>query len=84
MGVWPKYEEKALRQATQRLEGISGLSADNNNSTTAQGEPKVKKTPARRKGAGPDEVGKALRSAYDEALRENVPDDFLDLLGKLS
>jgi hypothetical protein len=84
VGFWPEYEEKALRQATQRLEGVSGLSADNSNSTTAQGEPKVKKAPGRRKGAGPDEVGKALRSAYDETLRENVPDDFLDLLGKLS
>jgi hypothetical protein len=44
----------------------------------------VKKALPRRKGAGPDEVGKALRSAYDETLREDVPDDFLDLLGKLS
>lgn len=30
------------------------------------------------------EVGRALRSVYDDTLRENVPDDFLDLLGKLS
>lgn len=30
------------------------------------------------------DVGRALRSAYDETLREDVPDDFLDLLGKLS
>lgn len=29
-------------------------------------------------------VGQALRSAYDQALSEDVPDDFLDLLGKLS
>lgn len=84
MGFWPKTRKKALRQATQRLEGVSGLSADNSNSTSAGGEPKVKKAPPRRKGAGPDEVGKALRSAYDETLREDVPDDFLDLLGKLS
>lgn len=43
--------------------------------------------------AGPDaappkkrargDVGRALRSVYDETLREEVPDDFLDLLGKL-
>ncbi|WP_300975437.1 NepR family anti-sigma factor [Sphingomonas sp. LHG3406-1] len=44
----------------------------------------MKKTSAKRRGAGSDDVGKALRSAYDEALREEVPDDFLDLLGKLS
>jgi len=30
------------------------------------------------------DVGRALRSVYDETLREDVPDDFSDLLGKLS
>jgi hypothetical protein len=30
------------------------------------------------------ELGRALRSIYDDTLRETVPDDFLDLLGKLS
>lgn len=30
------------------------------------------------------DVGKALRSVYDTTLGERVPDDFLDLLGKLS
>ena len=29
------------------------------------------------------DVGRALRSVYDSTLREEVPDDFLDLLGKL-
>lgn len=28
-------------------------------------------------------VGRALRTVYDEMLREEVPKDFLDLLGKL-
>lgn len=28
-------------------------------------------------------VGRALRTVYDETLREKVPDEFLDLLGKL-
>lgn len=32
----------------------------------------------------PSDVGRALRSVYDDTLRESVPDDFLDLLGKLS
>ena len=30
------------------------------------------------------DIGRALRSVYDETLREEVPDDFTDLLGKLS
>ncbi len=29
------------------------------------------------------ELGRALRSIYDDTLRESVPDDFTDLLGKL-
>ena len=32
----------------------------------------------------PSDVGRALRSVYDTTLGERVPDDFLDLLGKLS
>ncbi|HEX6660547.1 MAG TPA: NepR family anti-sigma factor [Sphingomicrobium sp.] len=30
------------------------------------------------------DLGRALRSVYDDTLRENVPDEFLDLLGRLS
>jgi len=30
------------------------------------------------------DLGRALRSVYDDTLRESVPDDFLNLLGKLS
>ena len=30
------------------------------------------------------DLGRALRSVYDDTLRETVPDDFLDLLGKLT
>lgn len=33
---------------------------------------------------GKGNIGRALRSVYDETLRENVPDEFKDLLGKLS
>jgi len=29
------------------------------------------------------DLGRALRSAYDDTLREPVPDEFLDILGKL-
>ncbi|MDL2341373.1 MAG: NepR family anti-sigma factor [Pseudomonadota bacterium] len=30
------------------------------------------------------DLGRALRTVYDDTLRESVPDDFMDLLGKLS
>ncbi|HVF83588.1 MAG TPA: NepR family anti-sigma factor [Sphingomicrobium sp.] len=43
------------------------------------------KAPRRKRSAdAPDDVSRALRTAYDDTLREDVPDDFLDLLGKLS
>jgi hypothetical protein len=29
------------------------------------------------------DLGRALRSIYDDTLRESVPDDFLNLIGKL-
>jgi hypothetical protein len=31
-----------------------------------------------------NDLGRALRSVYDDTLRESVPDDFLNLIGKLS
>jgi hypothetical protein len=37
----------------------------------------------RRKPRG-SEIGRALRSIYDDTLRESVPDDFKDLLRKLN
>ena len=30
------------------------------------------------------DLGRALRSVYDDTLRESVPDEFANLLGKLS
>ena len=41
--------------------------------------PRKSDGPARKTG----DVGRALRSVYDKTLREDVPQDFLDLLGKL-
>ena len=31
----------------------------------------------------PSDLGRALRSIYDDTLREPIPDDFIDLIGKL-
>lgn len=31
----------------------------------------------------PTDLGRALRSVYDDTLRESVPDEFLNLIGKL-
>ena len=32
----------------------------------------------------PSDLGRALRSVYDDTLRETIPEDFLSLIGKLS
>ncbi len=54
------------------------------------GGPKVKtkssgaNTSAKPRGKRGADIGRALRSVYDETLREDVPDDFRDLLGRLS
>lgn len=47
------------------------------------------RAPVQRKPATPDEiaggnVGTALRSVYDQTVGEAVPDEMLDLLGKLA
>ena len=46
-------------------------------------EPGGPHNPPRKKQRSAD-LGRALRSVYDDTLRENVPDEFIDLLGKLS
>lgn len=72
-----------MREATLRREGTERLSANNSDESRLQDD-KSKAKANKRRGQAADNVGKALRSAYDETLREHVPDDFLDLLGKLS
>jgi len=37
-----------------------------------------------RGGGRSGDLGRALRTVYDDTLREPVPDDFLNLIGKLS
>ena len=50
--------------------------------TPSGAKKKVDRRPgAPRKNQG--DVGKVLRSVYDSTLNEDIPDDFLDLLGKL-
>ena len=66
-------------------EGDDELS-DNHSNDRLVGKAKSKPR-AKRNGQGSakaSDLGKALRSVYDNTLREDVPGDFLDLLGKLS
>lgn len=61
---------------------MSGSKKDDpSNAETDRSGTSVGVKKGRKKGA---EIGRALRSIYDDTLRESVPDDFQDLLGKLS
>lgn len=51
------------------------------NETPAGAKTSDRRPGAPRKSQG--DVGRVLRSVYDTTLNEDIPDDFLDLLGKL-
>lgn len=59
-----------------RLSGKQAGDAPDNDKRSAR-------TPKDRKPDKANVVGRALRTVYDETLREDIPDDFLNLLGKL-
>jgi len=60
----------------------SRRSAGGRNDKSPKSKPSAEQRAARSKSAS--DLGKALRTVYDSTLVERVPDDFLDLLGKLS
>ena len=52
--------------------------------TSEDQDEKASESGSRRKKRGPvDGVGDALRSAYQRTLKEDIPPEMLDLLGKL-
>lgn len=70
----------------ERLSGKQHGESDSIGKRKSSDKAPTGKTAPREKGVRKQrasELGRALRSIYDDTLRENVPDDFLDLLGKL-
>jgi hypothetical protein len=65
------------REGDERLSGTDKASGSRGESDTGPANNKKK----RKEKSAP--IGRALRSVYDDTLREEVPRDFLDLLGKL-
>jgi hypothetical protein len=63
-------------EGDERLSGTSKASGSRGIPTAGSRDSKTRKD---RKGT----VGRALRTVYDDMLREEVPSDFLDLLRKL-
>jgi hypothetical protein len=69
-------------------EGGTRLSAKDRGESSEAGHPRrSKKSTASNKAVRkqrPSDLGRALRSVYDDTLREAIPEDFLNLIGKLS
>ena len=71
-----------LREGDERLSGKNhGGDGKRDEAGALPVFPTRKEVPARKDKSSP--VGRALRTVYDDMLRESVPDDFLDLLKKL-
>lgn len=69
-----------LRRVTYRQRGVS-LSVDDG---LPNRDKAASTQTARKPGSGADrDVGAALRTVYQKTVEEKVPDEFLDLLGKL-
>ena len=74
---------KCPREGDERLSDANsnGISPDGDRGKDSALPAKEK---ARRKSAkSSNDVGRALKTVYDSTLAEDVPTDFLDLLGKL-
>lgn len=70
-------------QIAEPTEGTSRLSGNDEADTRSSGKPRGT---GKGKGAAPKprgDVGRALRSVYDDTLREEIPLDLKDLLGRL-
>ena len=70
----------SLRPGLTR-EGDERLSGSNRGEAPGRGKPAAGASRSKSSKANP--VGRALRTVYDDTLRESVPDDFMDLLRKL-
>jgi hypothetical protein len=77
-----------MTRASTRARGDERLSAKRRSESDPSGRSKHSKSPptadkkARKQRSA--DLGRALRSIYDDTLRESVPDDFINLIGKLS
>lgn len=81
-------ERVDYERARTRARGDWELSAKKRSETEGAGDSSRSKKPTAsdrgKRTTRSGDLGRALRSVYDDTLRETVPDDFLNLLGKLS
>ena len=68
-----------------RARGDEELSAKKGSETEGAGHSRhSKKSRPSDRSARKGDLGRALRTVYDDTLREPVPDDFVKLIGKLT
>lgn len=68
-------------------EGVERLSGSGKAETPGSARPAIGQqrdlAPKKKLPAAPSDVSRALRSVYDDTLREDIPSDLKDLLGRL-
>jgi hypothetical protein len=80
-------KEISMRRDWTRARGDERLSAKKRSESEEGMHAKRAKKPSADKSVRKQrstDLGRALRTIYDDTLREAVPDDFLNLIGKLS
>jgi hypothetical protein len=75
-------ESDAIKHGDGSKAGDDQAGSARKGAPNEEGREKVRDKGVRKQRAS--DLGRALRSIYDDTLRESVPDDFTDLLGKLS
>ena len=81
--------QRPVNHLASRLRGREGderLSADNSSDALRSDMDRPGKPPNNNDKNGdqaPADLGRALKTVYDDTLREDIPADFLDLLDKL-
>jgi anti-sigma factor NepR-like protein len=65
----------------ERLSAKNGTESDGSAQSRRSRKSDMPEKNARKK--RPSDLGRALRSIYDDTLREPIPDDFVNLIGKL-
>ncbi len=77
------YEAREYpREGDERLSARKRAETEGAKDSRRSNKPPASDRKAKKQRSG--DLGRALRSIYDDTLREPVPDDFLSLIGKLS
>jgi len=67
----------------ERLSGIKKAGNRKSGNARVPAKEEMRKGKGKKGKASSNSIGRALRLVYDDTLGEDVPADFLDLLGKL-